>query len=839
MDDGLSLEPVTSLQRRACTESRDPATAGIKAGFFVCPVVIAGSVETPTFCVESDSATDALEMNVASLGAMLLATLAGSSPAIAQVAIVSDGPSDLVNARVKTLSAEVQQLTRDDPNPIRMPSQPTHVGDYTLEGARQALRRALADRSVTAVVGIGYLAGVAVAELKKSPPKPVILPLAAPALQGLPQGKNRTGVRNLAYLSGPLDFESDIKRFREVIRDRKVAFMLDEYLWDIFLKNKPQTARRPFEGNPKVVAVSVPPTAEGAMAALPPDVEAAYLAPQYRLPSSEMAKLLQALNDRRIPTYVADPEWVERGAFVTLVPSDLTTERLRRVALYLRDAMSGGSLADEPITLVRRTELVINMATARIVNLFPSFELMTEARLVGDEQKTKGPELTIRQAINKGIERNPALEALRKQVGASKAELRESRGNLLPQLGLSGGFDWIDPDGAFINAERQVSLNGSASQVIYSPLALSAYFGQEDLYKSVQEQLSQGRLDLVLEVIQSYLNVLRTEAVQRLNRQNLGRIRTNRALAELRVEIGTSGRQDIARWDIELADGRAETIQASATRNQAEIDLNRILNVPLEEDFTTIDPDKDNDALLIEPRAQPYMEDLASFRTYRNFMAEEALAYSPELKQLDAQIAAQGNFIDGFVLNLFIPTLSTNFGFNWVLDRAGEAATIDGGFPRDDFAWQWGVALNFTVFDDVRYGTISRLRKGQSQLMSTRQDTANRIEQRVRAALHQLGSSRAAVNLRKDAVAAALVNLEAVTESYRQGRDTIITLIDAQNQALGAEINAANALYQYLSDFSAAERAAGRFLILLPPEMRDDFFSRLGAFAAEQRAKAQ
>ncbi len=775
------------------------------------------------------------------LAGVTLATVVVALPSLAagQVAVLVDGPSDLANQRVKTLAREVSLLTRDDPSPISLPLVPTHVGDFTLPKVRAELKRALADRSVKAIVGLGLLAGVAVGEMSKPPKKPIILPYAAPRVQRLPIGNNRTGVRNLAYITGLIDFESDLKRFREVIRDRKVAFVIDEFVWRTFLALKPPDMVAPGEGREDVVAVPTPPDADGALAALPADVEAVYLFPHFRMSFGDRARLIQSLNDRKIPSFVGEPRWVDEGAFVTLTPADLETERFRRVALYLRDALSGESLASLPTAFARRTELVINMGTARKIGVFPRFELMTEARLVGEDQKKTGPTLTLRQAIDEGLKRNPALQALREQVGASRAELRESRGNLLPQLGATGSFDWIDPDvtSPLFNAERTISWSASAQQVLYSPLAFNAYFAQEDIVRSVEEQLRAGRLDLVLELIDSYLGVLRTEAVERLNRQNLKRVRTNRALAELRVEIGTSGRQDIARWDIELAEGRADTIQASATRNQAEIDLNRILAEPLERVFSTVDPEKGSDALLIEPRARRYVSDIASFKTFRAFMAQEALRLSPELKQLDAQIEAQQNLIDGFVTDLFIPTLSTNFGFTHVLNRTGSGSEdIEAGMgipARDDFTWQWNVGLSFTFFDDTRYGAINRLRRTRAQLESQRQDVANRVEQGIRSALHQVGASGAAVTLRRDAVDAALVNLDAVTSAYRQGTVTIITLIDAQNQALSAEINAANALYQYLSDFAAAERASGRFLILEPPEARDDFFRRLDAFAAQ------
>ena len=91
------------------------------------------------------------------------------------------------------------------------------------------------------------------------------------------------------------------------------------------------------------------------------------------------------------------------------------------------------------------------------------------------------------------------------------------------------------------------------------------------------------------------------------------------------------------------------------------------------------------------------------------------------------------------------------------------------------------------------------------------------------------------MGLREDAARAAEQNLELVTDAYRRGAVNIITLIDAQNQALLTRLAASNALYDFLIDYLAVERAAAAFGFRLSTEEREDFVRRLMRFAAEQR----
>ncbi|MBX2810557.1 MAG: TolC family protein [Myxococcales bacterium] len=752
------------------------------------------------------------------------------------MAVVIDGPSELISYRHNKLARELNELTRDTSSQINFPKTPTHVGNHTLASARAQLRAALKNPKTRVIIGFGYFVGVAAAQIKPYPRKPILLPYGAPALQRLPRDGAASGRRNLTYLTGFLDVKRDLKAFREVIRDDPVSFLVDARIHTAMQKIAEPSAL-PSGANMRLVPT--PPTAKDALKALGPKTRAVYLPINFRMGFAETEKLIQGLNERKIPSYAGmGPEWVEKGAFVTLVHPDRVTERFRRVALRLRDILAGEPLESMTTAFPQHAELFINMATARKIGVYPSFNLMTEARLLEPEKKEAQLHLSLSEAINEACQNNPAYRATMEELKAATAELRESRGQLLPRLDTSGSFTWLDPDAttSFGNAERTLSWGIQAQQILYSPLAIQAYLAQRHSVSSVEKNRVRARLDLILEVIQSFLQVLRARAVESLNRTNLKSIRTNRALAELRVEIGTSGVQDIARWDISLAGGRVDTISASARRNQAEIDLNRIMNTELERSFVPILPTSEAETLLIDPALMPFVRDIYSFKIFRGFMAKEALDNAPELAELNAQIKAQERLISGYTQQLYIPTLGAFGDITHILSRSGansSSAVIEGFPPRDDFTWQFGANLSFTLFDDSRYGTLSRLRRTRSQLQLQWQNVANTIEQRVRSALHQAGASIAAVGLRRDAVKAARINLQAVSSAYREGTDTIITLVDAQNQTLQAEINAANALYTFLDDYAQAERASGRFVMFLESEERQSFISRLQAYAKE------
>ena len=81
---------------------------------------------------------------------------------------------------------------------------------------------------------------------------------------------------------------------------------------------------------------------------------------------------------------------------------------------------------------------------------------------------------------------------------------------------------------------------------------------------------------------------------------------------------------------------------------------------------------------------------------------------------------------------------------------------------------------------------------------------------------------------------AARKTLDVVTDSYSRGIVDNIRLLDAQNQALLADLSAANSVYDFLIDLMEVERAAGRFDFFVAPGEQQEFFRRLETFYEEQ-----
>ncbi|MFB3111910.1 MAG: TolC family protein, partial [Gemmatimonadales bacterium] len=369
---------------------------------------------------------------------------------------------------------------------------------------------------------------------------------------------------------------------------------------------------------------------------------------------------------------------------------------------------------------------------------------------------------------------------------------------------------------------------------------------QDHVQLSREAQRDVLRLDVIWEAATVYLNVLRAGKFEQIQRENLRLTRANLERARVRRVIGVASFAEEFRWETGIARGRSASIRANSQRNVAEIALNRVRHRPLEESFSIVEVGLDDPSLLTgDARFFDYFADRASFRVFRNFMSREAVAASPELQGLTAAIEARRRVYSSASNSFWAPTVALQAGLAGRLAEGGAGTTfspqlppgtpdLSGLFPQ---ANGLNLSLGLNVSLPIFLGGSRFLERNQrfeevAQLEAQQASVSERIEQRVRAALHVAGSSYASIGLAREGAEAARNNLELVSDAYSQGLVSIIDLIDAQNAALVTDLDAATAVYDFLVDWVEVERAVGRSSLFMTAEGRNDFFDRLEAFVA-------
>jgi outer membrane protein len=772
---------------------------------------------------------------------------ASSGPLV--VAVVTDGESERYTALQALIEQEVGPLMGE--GRVVFPEAQVRRGDFTAESIRAALEAAYADDEVDAVIAMGALTTEVLAAWG-APAHPTILPVVLHAQrERLPRDESRSGRHNLTYILGAVDLERDFRRFQELGRFDRIDALLQAGTASMVDAVAEELAAAGRAADVEVRLVRTETTVEAILAGIPEDSQAVYLGPLIQLDDAAYAELMAALQARQVAAFSPlGPDAVEAGALASATPDEDWLRRARRVALGLQRIARGEDPARFSIAFEPREQLVINMATARAVGVYPPWRILTEAELVGQTRSTPARTYTLPEALREAVERNYDLAAQDDVVEAGRQDVAAARAPLLPSIAIGATGVVIDEDrAAGFGSPGQLSASGtlSATQVLFSELAWTAFRAQERIQEGIEQERETARLDVILEAANAYFNVLRALTAEAVQRDNLRVSRSNLALAEVRNTVGSAGPADLYRWRAAIANSQAEVISASATRNQAEIELNRVLAHPLEESFALAEAQLEDPTELVGGRRiLVYFDNPFSFRVFREFMAQEALDRSPELRIIRAQIAAARRQLEGFERNLFLPTvaLSASLTHNF-LNVGGsnpqETPDIPGIDPTtlgsgiDAFDFQVALNLSLPLYSGgERYANIRRASAQIAQLEDIREATELRVEQRIRAQLHGVGARYAAVGLTREAAEASQQNLDLVARSYAEGATTIITLIDAQNQALISRLAGANAVYDFLIQVFEVQRAAGSFALFSEDAIRDEFLDRLRTFAEER-----
>jgi outer membrane protein len=769
---------------------------------------------------------------------------AGAAPAaprgrVVRIGFVVDGPWERNDEILERMRSEIRDLVAGTFD-VRFPPEALQVADWTAAGVAAALDLLMAARDVDIVVALGVLVSDHACR-GPAPAKPIIAPAVVDAeVRGLPSRAGTSGVRNLTYLTVPFAVERDLRTFHDLVGFQRCAILGNAYIATSLpeLEGRFRAAATGLGVDPSFVSVGA--SAAQALAHLPADVEAAYLLPLLQLSSASFDSLLAGLVSRRLPTFSAlgEPE-VRRGVLATQSP-DIFPQMARRLAVTIQRILAGEDAGTIPTGVVVGEHLMINARTARDIGWYPSWAGLSEAEVI-DEVEPRGATLTLIGAMRTALQENVDLAAAVRDTRAGSAEVGQARSALLPQADAGARGLEIDSDRAAASfgalPERSVVGSLEASQILFSEGAFARWSIARSQQRARERDLDQTRLDTAREAGHAFLNVQRTRTLERIRKENLQLTRSHLETARALQAVGTRGPSDVYRWESEIATNRKDAIDASASRNLAEIELNRILHRPAEEPFVATETG------LQDPEVAPslagvldYFADKISFRVLRDFLVQEGLAASPELQAFDAANAAARRQLESATRAFYLPNVSLQGSLNRWWAKEGAGSESGGGSPglpqQDDTYWSVELEASYPLLrGGGRFSDRALAREELASLELQRQSAVERIEQRIRSAVHRAGASYAGMHEAQLAADWAKRNLDLTADAYARGASPFINLLDAQNAHVVAEQSAADAVYDFLDDWLEVQRAIGRFDYTRSDAERDAFRARLRAAA--------
>ncbi|HEU4781667.1 MAG TPA: TolC family protein [Steroidobacteraceae bacterium] len=772
------------------------------------------------------------------LGALALSLLSWSSQAREiRVAVITDGPTVRQALTAEVLEREIANVAAAGLQ-IVLPADKRIAADWSLEGAARVLDRALADPAVEVVVTLGILTSQTAAR-RSSLPKPVIAPLVIdPVLQGYPLVEGRSARHNFAYVADFQSVANEVRAFHDIVGFKHMVALVEDSLLAALPALSGKATELAAALNVRIDIVRVGSDVDAVLASIPAGADAVYVTP-LRFNEAQGRGLARGLAQRKLPTFsVIGRSEVEAGLLMTTGGAERDTERLaRRLAIMIQRIAQGEDPARFDVAFPTSQRLVINMQVAREIGFSPRWQFLADAEQLHSEPDGAQP-LTLIDAMRAALDANPALAASRERLGSALDDVRIARSELLPSLSASAGRTRIDEDRAtpLTQAEDTTSTGLSFSQIIYSERAWAGYSIAQSLGAAQLQSQRADMLDTLTSAAAAYLNVLRAKSVEQVRRRNAENTRRNLEISRVREEVGLAGRSDYLRWVAQLARDKQTLLAAESSRRQAETEMLRILHRPANQPFSTVESGIDDPLTLVSsPRTQAFLDTPAKWGVFMEYAVHTALGNAPEIQQADAVLVARQRALVSAGRSFYLPDLALVSNGSKFTEKSGAGSLTVPGAPDDE---SWSVSLQATLpllTGGQRGAERSQARHEVRASEADKTATIDAIEARTRLVLHQTASSWPAIDLSREAQAAADENLANVTDAYARGAVSVTDLIDAQETALLNGLSATDAKYGFMTDFINVLRSMGEFEILLDPASREAWYARVETWFREHQ----
>lgn len=175
---------------------------------------------------------------------------------------------------------------------------------------------------------------------------------------------------------------------------------------------------------------------------------------------------------------------------------------------------------------------------------------------------------TIYEAMSEAYNSNPTLHGQRAASGATNEDAASARSGFRPTVGLSGNYtdSHVRKTGTNTVDGYQKGYNGSVTQSIFSGFqTYNAVKAADSAAKAGIQDLYAVEQSVLLEASTAYLDVMRDEAIVRLQKNNERLLKKQLDETLARFDVGEVTRTDVAQSRASYAEAQSDVISAEGT----------------------------------------------------------------------------------------------------------------------------------------------------------------------------------------------------------------------------------------------------------------------------------
>lgn len=742
------------------------------------------------------------------------------------VGVLSDNISKTEAVIIQQFEHELSLLVQGE-FVVKFPKSKQFKGNFSIPLIKKHYQAMQNDPNIDIILTVGLLASE-VAQQSKIRQKPTF----APFVFDMNTSKiNQSGIKNFSFLTLDANFEEELKRFIKITAFTHLCVLIDETLYQHFPDAIKSIEKDAKDAKLKITFIRSKSLSDDLLENIPADSDAVMIAALPQLDSTAKKRLIKGLIDKKLPSYTLSPEIsVEEGILASSSKGDQFNRRIRRLALNVQAVLRGARASAQPILLKEKHKLLINMQTARAIGVHPDFLLLQEAKLLHEESQNNTV-LTLEQIAKEAVEHNLGIIAGKLGVDAGKETVNEVRSVLYPTLTGNISYTELNDNNVYVEngfyAQKSTSGVLSLQQILFSEKALANLEIQKKLQIARQAQQKALELEVVKQAATLFLNILVTQTYTEIAKDNLLLTQRNLEFAKSRVNSGASDLSDLYHWQSQISTTRRNLLTTKANLAKAKDLLKRILHRPL--DVEILFEPINLEALHKMISHETLIKEVANEQGYTNmtyFFITEGLIKAPELQSANAQLEAQKRQLLSNQRSYWAPDVVLAGEVSHIFDET--RSSLSSFALEDETNWQAGISISLPLYE----GGAKTARKNRTQLQLQQlkvqyQRQIEQIKEGIRGDMHAMRASYPAIALSKEAATAAQKSFELIRANYAKGSRSMTDLLIAQNAKLLADSAAANAIYQFLIDFTQLQRDIGSFDFFLDSKGYDTLIHRL------------
>jgi outer membrane protein TolC len=740
------------------------------------------------------------------------------------IGVVRDGPSP-GDTLPRLIEDELRTLLGSNAAQITFKTAPQF--DAGWQGARMgaALQAALDDPAVDLVLTTGLLITQAATRMELNKPVVSAYVQRADLFRAADTEANRSQKANLSFVLIAQRAEGDLRAISELVLTDTVHLALPQEYADQYARLSDEKAALESASGLSIALLRIGPDVAASLAAVGEEVTALVLASTPRLSIAERKELIEGFTAEGIPTFsLLGHEDVKIGALAARTP-DITSLVARRAALNLSELIRGADVSSLPVLLSADPRFLVNGRTAVAVGYRPTIRTRSYASFLHEDALALDEaELPLADALEMAERSNPTLAISSQNVETALRDKQLARSPMFPQIAFNPQFFAIDPAGLNgLIPEKLLNARFLASQMIYDDKTGSSFRSSSRQYEGSQLEYQSDRYDILESAGVQYMRFALSRVLYQIDLSNLHLTEENLELAKFRADVGFSGRDEVYRWEAELASRRSDLFASIATIEAERVALNQILGVEQGRRFApeemTVDPDT---FPFLGGELSRYTTDAVSQRRMQEFAVTFAFENSPEIGAIYKNIEAQEIQLGQASRRWWLPSFSLSFQYDYHLEREPALEEVSKSIPS------MNVAAVYPIFTGgARSYDVSRNRSQLTRLLEQERLTRDLIERRTRTVMARLESSFASIEFTQVAADNAARNLDIVQDKYAQGLVNVTDLLEAQNESFRASHAEAAATYRFLIDLISFQRAITWFEFEKTAEERDELLQRM------------